>query len=156
MTIPDAGLVDRLMAVWLDPPADDAAGVAAFRALYTDPVDVNGSAFTAADLLARARALHRTYSDQHHELLDVVVAPGRLVVAFRMCGTHTGPLATPLGTVAPTGADVAIRTIDVLTRRRRPDRGRLRSRRRARDARRARRGRAAARSDGPRRPFVMG
>ena len=115
MTIPDAGLVDRLMAVWLDPPADDAAGVAAFRALYTDPVDVNGSAFTAADLLARARALHRTYSDLHHELLDVVVAPGRLVVAFRMCGTHTGQLATPLGTVAPTGVDVAIRTIDVLT-----------------------------------------
>ncbi len=114
MTIPDPGLVDRLMAVWLDPPADDAAGVAAFRALYTDPVDVNGSAFTAADLLARARALQRTYSNQHHELLDVVVAPGRLVIAFRMCGTHTGPLATPLGTVAPTGQDVAIRTIDVL------------------------------------------
>ena len=43
MTIPDPGLVDRLMAVWLDPPADDAAGVAAFRALYTDPVDVNGN-----------------------------------------------------------------------------------------------------------------
>jgi predicted ester cyclase len=114
MTIPDPDLVDRLMAVWLDPPADDAAGVAAFRALYTDPIDVNGSAVTAADLLNRARALHRTYSDLHHELLDVVVAPGRLVVAFRMCGTHTGPLATPLGTVAPTGADVAIRTIDVL------------------------------------------
>ena len=33
----------------VDPPADDAAGVAAFRALYTDPVDVNGSAFTAAE-----------------------------------------------------------------------------------------------------------
>ena len=31
-----------------------------------------------------------------------------------MCGTHTGPLATALGTVAPTGQDVAIRTIDVL------------------------------------------
>ena len=115
MTIPDPDLVDRLMAVWLDPPADDTAGVAAFRALYTDPVDVNGSAVSAADLLSRARALHRTYSDLHHELLDVVVAPGRLVVAFRMCGTHTGPLATPLGTVAPTGADVTIRTIDVLS-----------------------------------------
>lgn len=115
MTIPDPGLVDRLMAVWLDPPADDAAGAAAFRAVYTDPVDVNGSAFTAADLLARARALQGTYSNQRHELLDVVVAPGRLVIAFRMCGTHTGPLATPLGTVAPTGQDVAIRTIDVLS-----------------------------------------
>jgi hypothetical protein len=32
-----------------------------------------------------------------------------------MCGTHTGPLSTPLGTVAPTGRDAAVRTIDVLT-----------------------------------------
>ena len=114
MTVPEPDLVDRLMHVWLHPPADDAAGVAAFRALYSDPVDVNGSAFTAADLLQRARALHRTYSGLRHEILDVVTAPGRLVVAFRMLGTHTGPLATPLGTVPPTGADVAIRTIDVL------------------------------------------
>ena len=45
----------------------------------------------------------------------MVVAPGRLIVAFLMRGTHTGPLPTPLGTVAPTGREVAIRTIDVLT-----------------------------------------
>lgn len=115
MTVPESDLVDRLMHVWLHPPADDTAGVAAFRALYTDPVDVNGSAFTAVDLLGRARALHRAYSGLHHEILDVVTAPGRLVVAFRMCGTHTGPLVTPLGNVAATGRDVAIRTIDVLT-----------------------------------------
>jgi predicted ester cyclase len=115
MTVPDPDLVDRLMHVWLHPPVDDAAGVAAFRDLYTDPVDVNGSAFTAADLLDRARALHRAYSGLHHEILDVVTAAGRLVVAFRMCGTHSGPLVTPLGTVGPTGRDVAIRTIDVLT-----------------------------------------
>ena len=107
-------LAERLMAAWIDTPSDDTAALAAFRALYTDPVDVNGSAFTAADLLQRARALHRTYSGLRHEILDVVTAPGRLVVAFRMLGTHTGPLATPLGTVRPTGADVAIRTIDVL------------------------------------------
>jgi ketosteroid isomerase-like protein len=111
----DTDLAERLFAVWLDLPSDDAVGLAAFRALYTDPVDVNGTAVTAADLLARARALHRAYSGLHHELLDLVTAPGRLVVAFRMIGTHTGPLPTPLGTVAPTGRPVAIRTIDVLT-----------------------------------------
>ena len=108
-------LAERLFAVWLDPPSDDAAGIAAFRALYTDPVDVNGTALTAAEMLARARALHRAYSGLRHELLDVVAAPGRLVVAFLMRGTHTGPLSTALGTVAPTGCEVAIRTIDVLT-----------------------------------------
>jgi predicted ester cyclase len=105
----------RLFAAWIDPPSGDDAALAAFRSLYTDPVDVNGTPVAAVDLLARARALHRAYSGLRHELLDVVEAPGRLVVAFRMLGTHTGPLSTPLGTVAPTGRPVAIRTIDVLT-----------------------------------------
>lgn len=108
-------LAERLFAVWLDPPSDDAAGVAAFQALYTDPVDVNGTSFTAVEMLARARALHGAYSGLRHELLDVVAVPGRLVVAFLMRGTHTDPLPTALGTVAPTGREVAIRTIDVLT-----------------------------------------
>ena len=30
-----------------------------------------------------------------------------------MCGRHTGPLVTPLGTVAPTDADVAINIVEV-------------------------------------------
>ena len=108
-------LAERLFALWIDPPLDDDAALAAFRALYTDPVDVNGMPITAVAMLARARTLHRAYSGLRHEVLDVVEAPGRLVVAFRMRGTHTGPLPTPLGTVAPTGRSVAIRTIDVLT-----------------------------------------
>lgn len=111
----DTDLTERLFALWIDPPADDDAALAAIRALYTDPVEVNGTPLTAVDMLARARALHRAYSGLHHELLDVVEAPGRLVVAFRMHGTHTGPLPTPLGTVAATGRPVAVRTIDVLT-----------------------------------------
>jgi ketosteroid isomerase-like protein len=108
-------LAERLFAAWIAPPAGDDDALAAFRALYTDPVDVNGTPVAAVDLLARARALHRAYSGLRHELLDVVEAPGRLVVAFRMLGTHTGPLSTPLGTVAATGRPVSIRTIDVLT-----------------------------------------
>jgi ketosteroid isomerase-like protein len=108
----DADLVDRLLALWRDPPADDADALAAFRALYTDPVDVNGVTVSAADLLARARILHRAYSGLHNEVLDVVTAADRVVIAF---GTHTGPLPTPVGTVAPTGRPVSIRTIDVLT-----------------------------------------
>lgn len=111
----DTDLVESLLALWRNPPLDDTDALAAFRALYTDPVDVNGTALSAADLLDRARALHRAYSDLRHELLDVVTAPGRLVVAFVMHARHTGPLPTPLGTVAPTRRTVAIRTIDVLT-----------------------------------------
>ncbi len=44
-----------------------------------------------------------------------MTAPGRVAVAFHLVGTRTGPLATPVGTVAPTGRAVRIRTIDVLT-----------------------------------------
>ncbi len=115
LPVPDLALVDRLLGLWRNPPVGDAAALAAFRALYTDPVDVNGTAIAAVDLLARARDLHRAYSDLHHELLDVVTAPGRVVVAFHLLGTHTGPLVSPVGTVAPTGRTVRTRTIDVLT-----------------------------------------
>ena len=38
-----------------------------------------------------------------------------LAVAFLMHGRHTGPNETPFGIIPPTGADVQIRTIDVLT-----------------------------------------
>lgn len=109
-------LVDRLMGLWTTPlPADDHRALTAVRALYTDPVEVNGTALAATDLLTRARGVQRAYSGLHHRLLDRVETPDRLVIAFRMCGTHTGPLVTPLGTVAPTGRAVDIRTIDVLT-----------------------------------------
>jgi predicted ester cyclase len=108
-------LIEPLFALWTDPPVDDAAALAAFRDVYHDPVTVNGSPIAAADLLVRARQVNQAYSELRVELIDVVTAPGRLVVAFQMLGTHTGQLATPLGTVAPTGRPVRIRTIDVLT-----------------------------------------
>jgi predicted ester cyclase len=38
-----------------------------------------------------------------------------LVIAFLMTGRHVGPLPTALGELPPTGRDVRIRTIDVLT-----------------------------------------
>lgn len=107
--------VDRLMGLWARPPADDADALAAIRALYTDPVTINGTPFTAEDLLARVRTMQRTYSGLLHTLLDRVDAPGRLVVAFRLEGTQTGPLASPLGELPATGRSFTMRVIDVLT-----------------------------------------
>jgi hypothetical protein len=106
---------DELMSLWATPPAEDAEALARIRALYTDPVIINGTVFTAHDLLARVRSMQGAYQDLRHELLERVDAPGRLVIAFRLRGTHTGPLATPLGTVAATGRDFDVRVIDVLT-----------------------------------------
>ena len=106
---------DQLMGLWATPPADDAATLALIRSLYTDPVVINGSTFTAADLLTRVRAMQGSYQDLRHEMIERVDAPGRLVVAFRLRGVHTGPLATPLGTVEATGRPFEVRVIDVLT-----------------------------------------
>ncbi|GAA4930675.1 SnoaL-like polyketide cyclase [Actinomycetospora succinea] len=115
-TTPTTDLVTRLMDLWSTPlPDDDAAALAAFGRLYTDPVTINGTAMTLADLLARARAVQGAYGGLDREVLEQVEAPGKLVVAFRMLGTHTGPLATPLGTVPATGGPVDVRVIDVLT-----------------------------------------
>jgi ketosteroid isomerase-like protein len=106
---------DRLMGLWADPPADDVSALAAIRALYTDPVQINGTTMTALDLLARVRGMQRAYSGLRHELVERVDAPGRLVIAFRLRGTHTGSLATPFGELAATGRTFEVRVIDILT-----------------------------------------
>ncbi len=108
-------LIDRLLRLWAEPLPDGSAAEPAFRELYTDPVVVNGAELSVADLVARARSLQGALDGLHAEVVDRVEVPGRAVVAFLMRGRHVGPLSTPLGTVAPTGRSVTIRTIDVLT-----------------------------------------
>jgi predicted ester cyclase len=108
-------LVDRLLGLWRRTPADDDEAVAAFAEVYTDPLTVNGAPMTVAGLVARARTVHAAYDDLELELLDLVTAPERVVIAFVMRARHTGPLVTPLGSVPPTGRVIAARTIDVLT-----------------------------------------
>ena len=107
-------LVDRVMALWASPVPDGPAGEAAFGECYTDPLTVNGVHFRLADLVDRARSLHAAHSEIRPELLQVLAAPGHVVVAFVMHLRHTGPLVTPLGTVAGTGREAAARTIDIL------------------------------------------
>lgn len=108
-------IVERIMALWLKPPPDDEAAAEALRALYTDPVLINGTALPATGLVARMRMLHRAFSGLRHEILHRVDASDQVVIAFLLRGTHTGPYQTPVGEVAATGQQVAIRTIDVLT-----------------------------------------
>ncbi|MFB9239545.1 ester cyclase [Plantactinospora siamensis] len=107
--------LDRLLALWTVPLDDRADPVAEFRAVYTDPVTVNGTPMSCADLVERARAMQRTYADRRTEVVHRLAADDRLAVAFRIRARHVGPLATPLGTVPPTGREVSIRVTDVLT-----------------------------------------
>jgi predicted ester cyclase len=110
-----ASFLDRLLRLWVEPPADGVAAEAAFREVYADPVLVNGSPLSSAGMVDRSRALHRAFDDVQLDLLDVVEAPERMVVAFVLRGRHVGPLATPIGIVPPTGLSMRVRTIDVLT-----------------------------------------
>ncbi len=107
--------VDRLLRLWGELPADDAAAAAAFRELYTDPVTVNGVPVGAADLVVRARALQGAFDTVEREVVDVVEAEGKVAVAFRLGGRQTGPLGTAAGPLPPTGRHVELRVIDVLT-----------------------------------------
>jgi predicted ester cyclase len=89
--------------------------VAAFAEVYTDPVLVNGTELALTGLIGRASALQRAFDGLGMQVLDIVDAPGRVVVAFMMRGRHTGPFVSPVGTIAPTHRDIEVRTIDVLT-----------------------------------------
>jgi predicted ester cyclase len=107
-------LLERLFQAWTE--VEDLSQIEdRFAGLYTDPVRVNGSAMPLADLAGRARSLHAAFSGLRAEVLQIVEDAGSLAVAFVMHGRHTGPYETPFGTVQPTGSQVQIRTIDVLT-----------------------------------------
>ncbi len=107
--------LERLLSLWTQPvdARDDAE--AAFREVYADPVVVNGTEMAIIGLVDRARSLQQAFDRLDMRILDTVEAPGRVVIAFLMCGRHVGPFISPLGTVAPTHRDIEVRTIDVLT-----------------------------------------
>ena len=108
-------LLERLLPLWTEPVDGRGDPEAAFGEVYADPVVVNGTEMSLAALVARARSLQQAFDQLGMEILDTVETPDRVVVAFEMRGRHVGPYASPLGTVAPTGRDIAVRTIDVLT-----------------------------------------
>jgi SnoaL-like polyketide cyclase len=108
--------VESLLRLWTDAlPADDEAAAAVFREVYTDPVPVNGVPLTAADLVARARAMQAALEQPEREVLSRVDGDGSVAVAFRVAGRQVGPLETPAGPLLPTGQWVEVRVIDVLT-----------------------------------------
>ena len=117
----DHGWLRALFDLWQQP--DHATDLdLAFGAFYTDPVIVNGGEISIADMVVRARNLNAAFEALTAEILQVVEGgdsvgggDGSLAVAFVMRGRHTGPYAGPFGIVEPTGIDVDIRTIDILT-----------------------------------------
>ena len=76
---------------------------------------VNETLLTAEDLVVRARALSQTFDLLRREVLDVCESDDKVAVAFRLSGRQVGPLTTAAGVLAPTGQEIALRVIDILT-----------------------------------------
>jgi hypothetical protein len=105
----------RALALWGQPIPEGPAGLERFRSLYADPVTVNGASTDLAVLVDRARMLQGALSELRHDVHEVVVTPGRRAFAFTITGRHTGPVLTPVGEVAPSGAAVAVTGLDIFT-----------------------------------------
>jgi hypothetical protein len=108
-------MLDRLMQLWGSPPREGEQALADFRAVYADPVLLNGSPATVEQLVTRSRSLHAAFADLRMEVLKTVEAPGHLSVVFRQKGCHAGLLRTPLGDLEPAGSSFDAMSIDVLT-----------------------------------------
>jgi predicted ester cyclase len=108
-------VLERLIPLWTQPVDARPDPVAAFGVVYADPVLVNGNELALTGMAERARALQRAFDGLDTQILDIVEAPGRFVVAFMMRGRHTGPFVSPMGIIEPTHRDIEVQTIDVLT-----------------------------------------
>ena len=108
-------VVERLARLWTEPVATPAEALAAFGEVYTDPVSINGVAVPLADVVERARGLQRAFANLRIEVIEQIEAPGRIVIVFWQRGRHVGPLELPLGEISPTGREVEVRVIDVLS-----------------------------------------
>ena len=110
---PVARFVDRALRLWGQPLPPGDEGLEAFRAVYADPVQLNGADTALSVLLDRSRMMQAAFTDLRHTVLEEVETPGRLAFAFRISGRHVGPLTTPLGELAPTGSAVDVAGIDI-------------------------------------------
>jgi predicted ester cyclase len=106
-------IIEQALTLWTDPLPEGDAGFAAFRAVYADPLEVNGATTPLRTLVERARMLQAAFGRLQHQILQEVDGGEHVAFAFRLTGHHLGPLETPLGTVAPTGRRLEVQGMDI-------------------------------------------
>jgi ketosteroid isomerase-like protein len=62
-----------------------------------------GVTYKGADLDYPVRQYGTAFADMHRELYNFWTVSDTVIVHLALQGTHTGPLATPFGTIPPTG-----------------------------------------------------
>jgi hypothetical protein len=111
----DMSLVERLLSCWEEPIDGRPDAEADFRAVYHDPVTVNGVATPVADLVRRARALQTALAGRRTRIVHQVEAGDVIVVGFSLTGRHVGPFPSALGLVPATNVEITARATDILT-----------------------------------------
>ena len=106
-------LLERALRLWCEPLPEGDAAVAAFRAVYSDPLDVNGESTALQAVVDRARMLQGAFEGMRHHIKERFAAPGREAFAFQLTGRHVGPLETPLGAIAATGRELTLDGMDI-------------------------------------------
>jgi steroid delta-isomerase-like uncharacterized protein len=74
--------------------------------LYADDAEVSSPTGTftgSAQILAQLKVWHTAFPDAKAEITNQVSEGDRVVTEVTFRGTHTGPLAGPMGTTPPTG-----------------------------------------------------
>jgi hypothetical protein len=106
-------IVDRALRLWGGTPGAGDGALDAFRAVYTDPVVINGQPTPLQVLADRARMMQKAFDGLTHTIHERFEVPGRQAFAFQISGRLIGPLATPLGDLAPTGQEVQVTGMDI-------------------------------------------
>lgn len=95
MTLP---ILDALLRLWNHPlPADDSEAQAAVRAVYTDPVTINGLSLDLGQLVGLARAAQATYGDAERRIelriIDILTLVDGRISNVWMTADELGVLA---------------------------------------------------------------
>jgi predicted ester cyclase len=72
-----------------------------------------GVTYKGPELDYPVRQYGSAFGDMHRELYDMWTLGDTVIVRLALQGTHTGPLATPFGTIPPTGKKMDAPCVDI-------------------------------------------
>ena len=107
--------IEALLDLWTRLPVDPAEAAAVFRTLYTDPVIVNGATLGADDLVVRATRCSGPSPRSAGRCSTSATPATRWPWRSGSPDARSGRWGTAAGVLPPTGQDIALRVIDILT-----------------------------------------